>query len=416
MLILLLFTTLLSGHGQNQIKIKGIVYSHESYNPLAFASVALKNGSKGTVTNGDGRFVVLLDSTSLDDTLTISYLGYRKKHLPVRKALEQQNILYLKQHPVMLQEVLVSSGRAKRLIKKAIARVARNYPTEGMRMDAFYRAIVKDNGVPVQFSEAVFDLYKSAYEQIWRQDKIRLVKGRNKKGLPSSPIWDYIKFINGPLELLYSDIARHPTSFIQVPQHRINFLKERHFKHYRYQLIKTLNKEGNNLFVVQFTPVSKRAVFSGKIFIDSKDLAFAGLYYTLHPSRINRAQLVPSQTKIALYEENIEIQPTDYQCFVDYREINGKWYFNYAHISYSFMFIGRHPAILSHVTTSTDLAITEVHPNKHKRVWGRLVHWEESLKEMLEVAGDDFWSNENHIRLEKHRRKELNFMQKEAKE
>lgn len=400
------------GISQDSMQIKGIVYNNDTYEPLPFATVAIKGATKGTVTNIEGRFRLIIDSLNLDDTLKISYVGFSPETLPI-KDRKRQNIIYLKTKPVVLDEVVVSSERSKKILLKALQRTEANYPLQGMRMDGFYRAVVSDRNVPIQFSEAAFDIYKSAYNQIWRRDKIKLLTGRNKKDLPASPVWNHIKFINGPLELLYCDVARHPNSFIQVPQHRINFLKERHFKHYHYQLIKTISAKGNNLYVIDFSPVHRNAMFSGQIFIHRKTYAFAGLYYTIHPERINKAVLTPAQTRDYLIEKGITLRPTDYQCFINFRRIKDKWYFNYAHMQYSFMFIGA--GIFSHLHTSTDLAITDIYPDKNERVKQGLMHWQQSLKEMIDARDNDFWEDYNHIELEEFRKKELNFVKPEAK-
>lgn len=68
--------------------IKGMLYTMEEgkKTPLAFAQVYVKELKKGAVSDGDGNFIlevpVPLDTT-INDTLIVSYVGYKTKKLPL---------------------------------------------------------------------------------------------------------------------------------------------------------------------------------------------------------------------------------------------------------------------------------------------------------------------------------------------
>src|SRR5882724_1413618 len=49
--------------------------------PLAYCSVAVKRSGSGCITNTEGVFGILIDSTK--DTLVFSYVGYKRKIIPV---------------------------------------------------------------------------------------------------------------------------------------------------------------------------------------------------------------------------------------------------------------------------------------------------------------------------------------------
>ena len=52
-----------------------------------FATIALKNKGKGTVTNINGDFGLKISPDLINDTLSFSYLGYLRKELPVKNCL-----------------------------------------------------------------------------------------------------------------------------------------------------------------------------------------------------------------------------------------------------------------------------------------------------------------------------------------
>ena len=47
--------------------------------PLPFATIALKNKGKGTVSNNNGEFGLKITPDLFNDTLSVSYLGYHGK-------------------------------------------------------------------------------------------------------------------------------------------------------------------------------------------------------------------------------------------------------------------------------------------------------------------------------------------------
>ena len=60
-----------------QVKyITGKIIDDETSEPLPFATIALKNKGKGTVTNNNGEFGMKITPDYYNDTLSVSYLGY----------------------------------------------------------------------------------------------------------------------------------------------------------------------------------------------------------------------------------------------------------------------------------------------------------------------------------------------------
>ena len=86
-IILSLLSFLLHIHTNAQNTIKGRVTDKVTRQPLESATVTLQQGGDGniinyTLTDADGRFQ--LSSSSLKDrTITVFYMGYRKKTIPV---------------------------------------------------------------------------------------------------------------------------------------------------------------------------------------------------------------------------------------------------------------------------------------------------------------------------------------------
>ena len=112
-IILSLLSFLLHIHTNAQNTIKGRVTDKVTRQPLESATVTLQQGGDGniinyTLTDVDGRFQ--LSSSSLKDrTITVFYMGYRKKTVPVLAG--RPLTIELEQEAIMLKEVQIRSGR-----------------------------------------------------------------------------------------------------------------------------------------------------------------------------------------------------------------------------------------------------------------------------------------------------------------
>ena len=96
-----------------QNTIEGRVTDKVTRQPLESATVTLQQEGDGniinyTLTDVDGRFQ--LSSSSLKDrTITVFYMGYRKKTVPVLAG--RPLTIELEQEAIMLKEVQIRSGR-----------------------------------------------------------------------------------------------------------------------------------------------------------------------------------------------------------------------------------------------------------------------------------------------------------------
>lgn len=112
-IILSLLSFLLHIHTNAQNTIKGRVTDKVTRQPLESATVTLQQGGDGniinyTLTDADGRFQ--LSSSSLKDrTITVFYMGYRKKTIPV--LISRPLTIELEQETVLLKEVQIRPGR-----------------------------------------------------------------------------------------------------------------------------------------------------------------------------------------------------------------------------------------------------------------------------------------------------------------
>lgn len=97
----------LSNVGYSQSKLNGKVIGQDGEGLLG-ASILIKGTTKGTTTGIDGSYSV--DLSSLNDTLIVSYVGYKTQQIAVAGRL----VIDVKLVPTMLEEVIVTALGIKR--------------------------------------------------------------------------------------------------------------------------------------------------------------------------------------------------------------------------------------------------------------------------------------------------------------
>lgn len=115
---------------QAQFQVNGIVKDASTQKPLPFANIISEDGSS-TISDVDGKFSIA--SKNSITSLTVSYIGYVNKIIPVTKDQLFYKVALL-QKTDQLNEVLVSNENpALAIIKKAIQNKAENNPQEKLK-------------------------------------------------------------------------------------------------------------------------------------------------------------------------------------------------------------------------------------------------------------------------------------------
>lgn len=124
------------------LTLSGTVLDGESAAPLAYAAIGIKGRTLGTVSNVRGEFRFSIPAAYADDTLFVSYIGY-KTHAAVVSTLDPANAhsIRLAVQPVALAEVVVTNQTLtpKEIVQTAVGRIPENYPAGPYLMDGFYR-------------------------------------------------------------------------------------------------------------------------------------------------------------------------------------------------------------------------------------------------------------------------------------
>ncbi len=164
---ILTFTLLLSFssiHSQTEIKSK--IVDFMSMMPIESASIYIQNTTIGTMSNVDGKFVLLVPEEHDADTLVISSIGYKSFKTPVNEFDGTMDV-FLEEDVAELDEiVLVAEPRpttGNEIVLKALQKLEATMPENSYLLKGFLRHKERNKKEFKWLIESAITVYDSGY-------------------------------------------------------------------------------------------------------------------------------------------------------------------------------------------------------------------------------------------------------------
>ncbi|MDP4192690.1 MAG: DUF5686 family protein [Bacteroidota bacterium] len=264
----LLFLIFFSVHCYAQTcKLEGIVYDKTSRQPLPYATIQMKGAALGTTTNNQGRFT--LDLTQNQQTIVISFIGYKSQEISLKLPLKYRLEVFLEPLSILLPEILIGSNDedpAYRIVRNAIKNKETNSKsTDCLKYDEYRKAIFKSAGKIASVEEYFMKSF---------------VKGNDEKTLTLASFkTENIKKDNNNINAFkglridfYKDTVTLFMNKVHMP------LAKDAFDFYKFKLLNTRSTESKMVYFIEVIPRSEiRPLFKGMILIEDSTFALAGL-------------------------------------------------------------------------------------------------------------------------------------------
>ena len=260
--------------------LRGQVLDAETHQPIPNAQVSVADNRIGTSTDDDGRFALVVPAQYQTEQLEVALLGYRKfsRELPPLPGSELR--IELQISPATLGEVQVT-GSVVGIVREAVARIPRNYPTRPTRLTGFYRESDSDEAGQLRYLvEGLLAVFKAPYQTPTRDGEVQIQQSR-KVDLRRDQETVRIDWANGPFIVHRGDFVHARTQFIDAA----------HFRHYDYRLAPGSSYQNRPVYVVTFAPRpgNRRADFEGRMYIDQDSYAFLGAEWHYTPAGLHRS-------------------------------------------------------------------------------------------------------------------------------
>lgn len=365
----------------------GIVIDVLTKKPIVFANVYLMKSSVGTVTNSDGEFVLKVPSEELDKTLGISFIGYNNVELKLSDLSSEENVIKMESSSVAIKEVIIRTSDPTELLHMAMRRIDENYKVSPEMLIAFYRETIKQNRNYVAVSEAVLDVYKSPYNNEFDVDRVKIFKGRKSQDVRKMDTLIF-KLQGGPRTSFLLDVVKNPGALLS--DDFINF--------YEFNFGGFITIDGRDNYVIEFDQKDNvnYPLYKGKLYLDTKNLAFSRLDFELSDKGIDLADNELVRKKPI----DLKVNVIGAHYMINYRVLDDRWYLNHVMTELSFDCKWAKKLFKSTYTTSLEMAVTdrddeEVDRFKYKEAAKMTDVFSDQVKYFTDA---DFWGEYNYIK------------------
>ncbi|MGL4851469.1 MAG: carboxypeptidase-like regulatory domain-containing protein [Phocaeicola sp.] len=366
--------------------LTGKVKDQQTKRLLANVNIAIEGDNVGTVTNSDGVFSIKLPQEYRNGKLKFSHLGYLNLEIDISES-QPPLLIYLTPYTNTLKEVVIFGGDPRILVEEALKKVSINYADRENMLTSFYRETVQKGKRYIALSEAVMDIYKSAYgtEEIAR-DKVRITKGRRLMSQKSSDTLA-IKMVGGPTLAVTVDVVKNPETLFE--HHNLNY--------YSYRMEDPVTIDNQMHYVVSFEPRVQLdyALFGGKFYIDTERLSISRAEFSLDmTNKLNATRAILHKKPAGLH-----FKPQELTFLITYKESNGSNYLYYIRNTVRFKCDWKRKMFSSTYTILTETVVTDREEEHVSRIPSKDAFSEKHsfVDKVDSYWHPDFWGNYNII-------------------
>jgi hypothetical protein len=378
--------------------ISGVIIDEETFEPLPFATIGLKNKGKGTVTNNNGEFGLKITPDLFDDTLAISYLGYIRNEIPVRLAFHDGLSISMKREFISIPEIIIRNQIPQEIIYKTVIAIRQNYFNNPAWMTAFYREGVMKKRELQNYSEAIVQIYKSPYSGSILGDQMKIYRSRKIENTKRTDTLA-VRLKAGMSTCLELDGVKH----------LFDFLNRESMPDYRYRLADIVTYDDETAYEIEFEQREDidQPLYKGRVYINTADFAVLNAEFELNQALIYKMK----ESFIYNSSKGFNTWPVSVKYSVSYRKINEKYFLH--HVRGDIIFSSKQKSKLfnTQFLVFFELAITDIDLKNVKRFEREeLAPIHSVFSKTITSYDPDFWGNQDFLRPEENLLKALRNM------
>ncbi|MFY0625496.1 MAG: carboxypeptidase-like regulatory domain-containing protein [Reichenbachiella sp.] len=284
--------------GDKPVLVTGRIIDKATNEPLPFANIIYEQ--KGTSSNIDGEFVMLIENHNDESELLVKFIGYESQKFDINKRSKNLEVK-LERSTQFLENLTVYS--AEEILKDVHNYRQINYEYEDQQLSTYYKESVNSPKNCIYLAEGIFDIFlPTIYSK--EDTKIQVKKTRKKEFYSLDSLG--IPMFNG-----------HASDMIQSATRREDsFLDRSEMGNYVYSKEDVTEYDGKEVYKIKFEPRNRKGTAKGTLYIDVESKAIIKAEY--YPVLENQY----FWTNVMWTEEYIEIDGTWYIHRVSYA---GSW-------------------------------------------------------------------------------------------
>lgn len=387
LLLLMLFTAAADaqdiGQRDKRFAVSGVVTDQRGKR-LPYVNVRVSGERVSTVTNDDGFFTI--KTVQPAKALEVSHIGYQTIHCQVSENQKDNLLIVMRPNTLVLNDVIVKSGDAKRIFYEAMDKIESNYPSHPELMKCFYRECVQKRSRYINIAEAVANLYKPSYRRTLDLGRVSIEKGRR---LVSPKVSDTlgVKIMGGPNTPVYLDFVKNKDFVLDAED----------LTHYAFTMEDPVMADGRLQFVIRISPVyaAPWALYEGVFHIDQETLAFTRAELSLDMRDKEKA----TRSMLVKKPAGVRFKPKEMTVTVSFSMQNNTTRIHYVRSLFRFNCDWKKRLFSTSFTAMSELVVTDwtdqdVHPIKGRDSF----YQRDAFFDHVDYFDDpDFWSAYNII-------------------
>jgi hypothetical protein len=368
--------------------ISGLIVDDESLEPLPFATIALKNNGKGTITNNNGEFGLKITTELVTDTLSISYLGYLGREIAVKQVVGNNFTISMKREFISIPEIIIRNQIPQEIIQRTLKAISHNYGDTPSLMTGFYREGVLRKDELQTYSEAVIQIYKSSYSGTLLSDQIKVYKSRKIENTNRNDTLA-IRLKAGLGTCLDLDGAKNI----------FDFLSSQSMSDYSYRLTDIVTYDDESVYVIDFEPRENvdQPLYNGTLYINTTDYGIYQAQFELNPSLIHNIK----KSFVSNASPRYNTWPISVKYSVSYRKMNNRYFLSRVRGDLIFSSSQKKKLFNTQFKVFFELAITDISLKNVTRFEREELAPIHSIFSKTITSYDPlFWANQDFIRPE----------------
>lgn len=365
--------------------LSGKIIDDKKAEPVPYASVSIFNKPIGTISNTDGDFLLKIHPDNIRDTIIISCMGFAQKLMPAYKILDE-DLFILEPVAIKIKEIKVTATTPQKLLENIRENLHNNYCSETELMTGFYRETLKQDENYINISEAVTEILKAPVTNSFRDDVVRLLKGRRSPDVQPFQ-WLNFKLQGGPFTITKLDVVKTMESFISKDYEHL----------YKYNISRVIWYNDNPVYVLEFRPVSdlEFPLFVGEMYVHRETFAILHAEFQFNKEGLRKAE----STMIKRKPKGVKARPVYVNYQVNYQQYKGKWHLANARASVKFRVRSKRDDVNSDYHSVSELLITNVQNTDLKKFTRDETFTQSDIfVEMINDYDEKFWENYNIIK------------------
>lgn len=371
---------------EEYITVSGIVKDQTTKKRLEYVNISVPGSNIGTITNSDGEFSIKVKESLHAKNIEVSHIGYRNSRIPIdNKDIPDIHIM-LVPNANTLEEVIVRAQDPKLIILEAIRKIAKNYSPKGNLLTGFYRETAQKGRRYINISEAVTDIYKTAYnDRDVNRDRVQIFKGRKILSQKASDTL-IVKLLGGPNLSVYADIVKNPDILLDPSE----------LSYYSFKLEESVMLDKRPHYVISCEPkaILPYALYYGKLYIDKERLSFSRAEFTLDMDDRNKATAAILKKK----PFGLKFKPIEVSFMVNYKESGTVSYLSYIRNTVRFKCDWKRKLFSTNYAIVSEMVVTDGKVQENGIPYRSSFKNNHSLSDNVSSFADkDFWGAYNII-------------------